>query len=43
MLLAMIEDNTAAADLVSFSFPAELRSMISATERHLSAPGSDSD
>jgi hypothetical protein len=43
MLLAMIDENGHAASLVSASFPAELRSMISATERHLDGFGMDGD
>jgi hypothetical protein len=43
MLLAMIEENNHVADLVSTGFPAELRSMISATERHLEVFGIDGD
>jgi hypothetical protein len=35
IMLSIIEDNTGAADLVSSSFAVELRSMISATERHV--------
>jgi hypothetical protein len=41
MLLALLDENAAAASLVSPSFPAELRSMISSTERHLEATGWD--
>lgn len=39
MLLAILDENRHAAALVSTSFPAELRSMISSTERHLDALG----
>jgi hypothetical protein len=35
MLLAMIEENDGVAALVSSGFASELRSMISASERHL--------
>jgi len=35
MMLVILESNSHAASLVSGSFPAELRSMISASERHL--------
>ena len=35
ILLALLENDDHAAALVSSSFPAELRSMISAAERHL--------
>lgn len=41
MLLSMIEENHHVAALVSTSFPAELRSMISAAERHIGALGPD--
>jgi hypothetical protein len=34
-MLAIIDENNYAASFVSSSFPAELRSMISATERHI--------
>ena len=37
MMLVILEGNVHAASLVSSSFPVELRSMISATERHLAA------
>jgi hypothetical protein len=35
MMLLTLESNRQAASLVSWSFPAEPRSMISASERHL--------
>ncbi|HST18760.1 MAG TPA: hypothetical protein VLK36_13900 [Gaiellaceae bacterium] len=39
ILLTIIDDNEYAASFVSNSFPVELRSMISATERYLDALG----
>lgn len=39
MLLKMIDENNDVAALVSSSFAAELRSMISSTERHLEGSG----
>ena len=41
ILLSIIDENAYAASFVSASFPVELRSMISSTERHIEALGPD--